>query len=180
MITINVQPMEYYDEANNEFFNYPVKYVEFEYSLKAINAWEEVYRIPFLSQKFASSDSRLIHFYTLMAKEENLDAIYITDEVKRILGKYIIDTPTATTFNNQNGSNPRASGKSHTAEEIYAMMFMNGIPLSFEEKNFNKLLVILRVISVYSSPQEKMSKQDIIRQNIDLNEQRKREMNTRG
>ena len=100
--------------------------------------------------------------------------------VAQILSAYISDTPTATTFNSQNESNLGGPSKIYTSEEIYAMMFMNGVPLEYEHRNLNKLLVVLRVISVYSSPKEKMPQREVIKQNTDLNEQRKKMYNTRG
>ena len=59
-------------------------------------------------------------------------------------------------------------------------MFMNQIPIEFENRNLNRLLVVLRVISNYNQPKEKMSHDDVINQNRQLNEERKRKYGTKG
>ena len=179
MITIRFDPMEYYNEDTNMFEYTGLRLVDFEYSLIAIARWEAKWKTPFLSSKFSPTDIRLLDFYLCMSLDNTLTMDYLTQPACAILSKYIEDPQTATSFSSQNESNSRAQ-KVYTSEQIYALMCMNHVPIEFEERNLSRLFVMLRVISVYSEPPKKMSKQDILRQNSSINEQRKKQYNTRG
>lgn len=177
MITIHIDEIEYFD---GEFHTFPEKTVNFEYSLSAIARWEAKWKIPFLSSQLPDNDIRTFDFYRCMATDHDLSIEYITEEVAVKLKTYV-DTPqTATTFNVQNGDTPRGKSKVYTAEEVYALMFMNGVPLEFEDRNLNMLFVVLKIISVYSNPPKKMSQEEIKKQNTELNALRKKQYNTRG
>lgn len=180
MITIKIDELEFYDDKTNTFIHYPARSVDFEYSLKAVALWEGKWKEPFLSIEFREDDIRLPDFYRCMATDPTLPLEYITDKVSLELANYIGDSQTATTFSSQNESKPQGRGKQYTSEEIYALMFMNSVPLEMENRNLHRLLVVLRVISVYTNPPKKMSQQEIFRQNQRLNEERKKKYNTKG
>lgn len=181
MITIDLGTIEYYDGKTNQFVYDEGGTVRFEYSLKAIYDWENKWKKPFLKGNLTNRE--MVDFYMTMAldpvKEE-----FMTDEVMEKLASYIADSNTATTFatpqEGQNGGNPFSKGKVYTAEELYALMFMASVPLEFETRNLNRLLVVLKIISSYNNPPKKMSKQDIYKQNAELNRMRKQQMNTKG
>lgn len=179
MITIDLGTLEYYDGSINEFINKEGGIVRFEYSLKAIYEWEGRWKKPFLKSQMTSEEA--IDFYKKMALDP-IDIDFLTPSVIETLKVYIQDQQTATTFTSHESSKGKGSGKSsfHTAEDIYARMVLAGIPLEFENRNFNRLLILLRIISTYNEPPKKMSQQDILRQNQSLNEQRKAMLKTKG
>lgn len=181
MITIDLGSIEYYDGKTNQFLYEEGGVVRFEYSLKVIYDWENKWRKPFLKGEL--TEKELLDFYIQMALDP-IDEKFITDEIMESLSKYISDTNTATTFstveNSQNGDTNPSKGKIYTAEELYALMFMANIPIEFENRNLNRLLVILRVMSSYNSPPKKMSKADIYKQNAQLNAQRKAQLKSKG
>ena len=180
MLTITFKETEYYDETTNTFLNLPEKTVDFEFSLRAISRWEQKWKIPFLSTQMGVDDFRLIDFYLMMSLDPTLSPLYLDDVAMSALSFYMNDKRSATIFTSQNESNANTRGKIYTAEEFYALMFMNGIDLEFENRNLNELLNILRIISHYNSPPKKMSKEDIFKQNRELNAKRKAEYNTKG
>jgi hypothetical protein len=171
---------EYYNSDTNEFEYTELGVVRFEYSLKVMYDWEAKWKKPFL--KADKTDEELLDFYAMMA----LDPIKresITNDVMVRLSSYIGDSHTATRFssggNSQNGgSMPRQ--KDYTAEEIYALMFMNNIPLDFETRNLNRLLTVLRIINTYNNPPKQMTRDEIIKQNRELNKQRREQYKTKG
>lgn len=179
MLTIQFNEVEYYDDDKEEFISYPQKIVSFEFTLKAVYEWEAKYKVPFLSSGLTGMAFELLDFYLMMSKDKTLTIDYLTEPFAEVLWNYIQDGETATTFS-QNGNKVKGSGKVYTSEELYALMFLNGIPIDFEDRNLNRLLIILRIISVYSSPPEKMSQQDILAQNTRLNAERKAKYNTEG
>lgn len=180
MISIDLGQTEYYDGEKNEFVYEQVGIVRFEYSLKMIYDWEAVWKKPFLKGEL--TDEEVFDFYKRMALDPVKDE-FLTTDVAEILAKYISDSHTATTFTSLEEGNSKArntKGKIYTAEELYALMFMSQIPIEFEHRNLNRLLVVLRIMSNYNEPTKKMSQQDVIKQNRTLNEQRKAQMKTKG
>ena len=178
MLNIDLGTIEFYDGESNQFHYEEIGIVNFEYSLKAMYEWEAKWRKPFLNGNYNMEE--LSDFYYMMStKEFNRDAL--TMSVMEQLSRYIGETHTATRFakskSSQNGS---TIGKVYTAEEIYGLMFMNHIPLEFENRNLNRLLVILRVISNYQQRKEKMSQSDIYEQNRQLNKERRQKYETKG
>lgn len=170
--------MEYYDGKKNQFVYDDGGIVRFEYSLLAIYDWEGRWKKPFL--KGGLSAIEMIDFYKTMALDP-IDERFITEEVMETLSTYVSDSGTATTFTNvQEGQGGSLNGKTHTAEELYALMVMARIPIEFETRNLNRLLTIMRVIGAKNSPPKKMSTADIRRQNADLNAQRKKALQTKG
>jgi hypothetical protein len=181
MITIDLGMIEYYDGKSNEFVYDEGGIVRFEYSLKVLYDWESKWRKPFL--KGGLTDDEQIDFFMMMA----LDPIkkeFLTRDVMKTLSDYITDTNTATTFTtlpeDEGGKATVNKSKLYTAEEIYALMFSSGIPLEFENRNLNRLLTILRIISTHNTPPKKMSKQDVLKQNASLNAQRKAMLKSKG
>lgn len=181
MITIDLGTLEYYDSDNNEFRYENGGIVRFEYSLKNIYDWEAKWRKPFL--KGGLTNEELLDFCKMMALDP-IDERFLTPIIIAKLADYIKDDSTATTFttfpDGQNGNKTTSRGKVHTAEEIYAIMFSAQVPIEFETRNLNRLLVILRIIGAQNQPPKKMSREDILRQNRELNAQRKAQMKTKG
>lgn len=178
MITIDLGTIEEYDSDTNTFETYKGGVVRFEYSLKAIYDWESRWRKSFL--KGDLTEQEIIDFYMTMALDP-IEKMFVTAEVANVLSEYIRDSNTATTFSSHDSGNIKTNkGKIYTSEELYAMMFSSGIDLEFENRNLNRLLVILRIISSYNEPPKKMPKDEIVKQNKSLNEQRKAQMKSKG
>ena len=179
MIEIDLGVIEYYDSKINQFVYDEGGKVQFEYSLKAVYEWEGRWRKPFL--KGGLSELELIDFYKSMALTE-IDERFLTQEVMTKLAKYVTSPNTATTFSahsDETGTN-KIGGKVYTAEELYYLMFANGIPIEFEERNLNRLMTILRVMSARNSPPKKMTREEILQQNAKLNAERRAALKTKG
>lgn len=181
MITINFDENEYFDGETNEFTIIPATSATFEYSLIAVSKWEAKWKERWLGSEFRGLSERLIDFYMCMCLTPDFNREYITEDVAMKLSKYIDDSQTATTFTaGQNAGGGGAAGKVYSSEEIYALMFMNQVPIEFESRNLNRLLVTLRIIGLYSNPPKKMTQQEVMKQNAEINAQRKQALNTRG
>lgn len=181
MIAIDLGTIEYFNSEENEFVYEKGGIVRFEYTLKVLYAWEGKWKKPFL--KGGLTNEETVDFYKMMALDPVKDE-FLTGDVLNVLAKYIADPNMATTFSTnadgQNG-NGTVNNKKYTAEEIYALMFTAGIPIEFENRNLNRLIAIIRIISIYNNPKKKMmSTNDIYRQNAKLNAERKAKMKTRG
>ena len=180
-IAIDLGTIEYFDDHTSEFVYEQGGIVRFEYSLKVIYDWESKWRKPFL--KGGLTDKEMVDFYKMMALDP-ISEQFLTIDVQKMIADYITDSHTATTFSTgpegQNDTKLLNQGKVYTSEELYALMFQAQIPIDFENRNLNRLLVVLKIIAAHNNPPKKMSKQDILRQNSELNKQRREQLKTRG
>lgn len=181
MIIVNLGSIEYYDPDSNRFSYDEGGKVRFEYSLRAVYEWEAHWKKPFLATIDERTDSEITDFYCRMALDV-FDRKFLTREVQKKLSDYVSDPSTATIFSSasSSGKSSNRAGKVHTSEEIYALMFEYGIPIEFEYRNLNRLLTILRIISLRNSQEKKMSRNDILTQNAKINAARKAKYNTKG
>ena len=180
VITLDLGTIEYYDSGSNQFMYEEGGIVRFEYSLKVVYDWEAKWLKPFL--KGGLTNEEMVDFYKMMALDP-MDERFLTDGVMMKLSEYVSNTPTATTFSSpgsQNGNQTSRGTKVYTAEEIYALMFSAQISLEFENRNLNRLLTILRIIATYNEEPKKMSQEDIMRQNRELNAQRRAQLKSKG
>ena len=84
---------------------------------------------------------------------------------------------TATTFNDSDSAFNR---EIITAEIIYYWMISLNIPLECQKWHLNKLITLIKVISIKNAPKKKVNKQDYMERMSRLNEARRKELNTKG
>ena len=180
MIVIDLGESEYYDADKKQFVYEKGGLVRFEYSLKALYEWEGKWQKPFLKGEL--TEQELVDFYKTMALDP-IDEKFLSIEVMQILADYIKDTNTATTFSSNHTTQEDKSNtrpKIYTSEELYALMFSAGVALDFENRNLNRLLIVLKIIGSYNNPPKKMNKHEILKQNASLNAQRKAQLKSKG
>ena len=87
----------------------------------------------------------------------------------------------ATTFSDirPEGSSPKKKDVI-TSELIYYWMIAQQIPFECQKWHLNRLLTLIRVCSIKNSPPKKMGRQSIQMRNKELNEQRRKQINSRG
>lgn len=185
MLEIVVQGEERYDEEKNEFIPAlePHK-LKLEHSLLSVAKWEEINHKPFLSSKL---DFTLIKDYIkCMTINPVPDKVYnyITPQIVEQVADYIKDSHTATWINDNKGGLPYKNGKMNgeiiTAEIVYYWMISYQMPVEFQKWHLNRLLMLIRVMSIKNDPKgsktQKMSNMD--RHN--LNKMRQAMYHTRG
>lgn len=179
MLTLVIPGIEFYDELNNEFINYPEVELHLEHSLVSISKWESKWKKPFLSGKEKTVDE-IIDYIKCMSLDEIRDVKVLNnltvDNVKSI-NEYIENSMTATTFSNDKGGNSR---EIITSEIIYYWMLTLNIPFECQYWHLNRLLTLIRVCNIKNNPPKKMSKQEMMSRNRALNQSRKQQFNTRG
>lgn len=180
MLQLKIPDIELYDELNNRFITRKGTVLTMEHSLLSLAKWESKWHIPFLTENDLTVD-QTIDYYRCMTITKNVNPdVYknITNDISKEINKYIDDPMTATWFNNV--SNNQTDKTVITAEIIYYQMISLGIPFECEKWHLNRLLTLIRVVSLKNSPPKKMSRDEIMAQQVRLNEERKAKLNTKG
>lgn len=179
MLIITIPESEYYDEVNEEFIIYKEQVLQLEHSLVSISKWESKWCKPFLSRDDKPAEE-IIDYVRCMTITQNVapDVYYrLTENNLTEINKYIDNPMTATTFHDDSRGGNRDI---ITSEIIYYWMVTFNIPFECQKWHLNRLLTLIRVCNIKSNPPKKMSKNEILRRNRELNEARKQSLKTRG
>lgn len=175
MLELKVKGIDLYDEKTGEFHTTKDTVLQLEHSLIALSKWESKWHKPFLANE-ARTNEELMDYIRCMTISRNVDpAVYysLTYENMKEIEAYMTDEMTATTFNDK-GRKGRGRGQVITSELIYSWMVSLQIPFECEKWHINRLLTLIRVCNIENSPKKKMKGKDILKQNAQLNEARRR------
>lgn len=165
MLKINVKETEYYDQNTNSFYNVPAYEFQLEHSLSSVSDWEGITKKSFLETTEnggLTPEETFIYVKCMTLNKPDDERVYYSinkDDIKKIQD-YIDDPHTATTFNVLKKDEKRGKHQIITAEIVYYWMVEGGIPFECEKWNFNKLLTLIRVLSIKRDT-SKMSKKDL-------------------
>ena len=182
MLRLTIPGSELYDEVRNEFVTVKPQTIDLEHSLISISKWETRWRKPFLSS--SKSREEILDYIKCMTITSNVsDDVYLrlsTDNVKEI-NQYIDDPMTATTFATAITERKGSSGKEViTSELIYYWIISFNIPMECQKWHINRLLTLIKVCNIKSSPPEKVNKQELMRRNKQLNAERRKQFSSNG
>lgn len=178
MLELSVSGKEFYDEKKNEFVTIKPTKLLLEHSLISLSKWESKWKKPFLSsEKNIPEVVDYIRCMTLtQCVPQEVYGSLSEDNIKEVV-RYIEDPMTATKIKRK-PSGPK--GEVVTAELIYYWMVTLGIPFECQKWHLNKLLTLIEVCSIKSQPSKKMSKNEILKQNRELNAARRAKYKTKG
>ena len=179
MLNIIIPGVELFDETTNEFIYLKEQSLDLEHSLVSISKWESKWCKPFLNGNNKTPEE-IIDYVRCMTLNDDVDPeIYnrLSERNFKDINNYIEAPMTATTF-----SNERSSGNREiiTSELIYYWMVSFNIPFECQTWHLNRLLTLVRVCNIKNNPPKKMSRQEIMARNRELNNQRKNALNTHG
>lgn len=171
--------MELFDESSGEFIYINGGVLEFEHSLVSISKWESKWCKSFIATKNKTTE-QTIDYIKCMCLNDVDDSLIdnITNDAINQIVEYINSPMTATTFFNFDNNKP--NNETVTSELIYYWMISNNIPMECQYWHINRLLTLIRVCNIKNSPPKKMSRQELLSRNAELNAARKKQLNTKG
>lgn len=173
-------PVELWDEGKQEFVYLPGQTLQMEHSLASLSKWESKIGKPFLSKNSKTYDETLEYLKCMMLTPGVTDETYDYLMVHKlpVIDAYINESMTATTLpKNRSG---KGKPETITAELIYYWMIAMQIPSEYEHWHLNKLITLIGVINVKNSPAKKRSSDEILRDQMALNEERCKKLNSKG
>ena len=180
MLKITIPAVEEWDEARQEFISTKETELCFEHSLVSISKWESKWHKHFIGNKDLTSEM-LIDYIRCMTLTQNVNPeVYyaMNDDIITQIKNYIDDAQTATWFAESNEK--KYSRDIITSEIIYYWMIALQIPFECQKWHLNRLLTLIRVCNEKNQPEKKMSQAEVMRRNRELNDARRRALNTRG
>ena len=181
MLTIDVPiSPEGWDEEKQEFVDPKVQTLQLEHSLVSLSKWESRWKKPFYSKE-GMTDEQTLDYIKCMTLTKNVDpSVYnhLTSKNVKEVVDYIDDPMTATTF----GGNDKSPVNTEiiTSELIYYWMIASNIPFECQKWHLNRLITLIRVCGVKSTPPKKRSAREIMSRNAALNASRRKQLNTKG
>lgn len=180
MLRITIPGIERgWDEVNQEFVSVKAQSLQLEHSLVSISKWESKWCKPFIGGE-EKTDEEIIDYIKCMTLTPNVKPeVYrcLTNENIKEINAYINAPMTATQFSNNNKTR---TNEIITAELIYYWMIALDIPWECQKWHLNRLLTLIRVCNIKNSPRKKMSQRELLSRNRSLNEERKKQLNTKG
>lgn len=180
MLRIVVPAAEYFDERKNEFINRKEQVLQLEHSLISLSKWEAKWKKAFLGKSEKTTEETL-DYIRCMTMTPNVDPeVYsrLTNENIRQVNDYISESMTATTF--REDKDGKQNREIITSELIYYWMIAYGIPSEYQKWHLSRLLTLIRVCMIKSSPPKKRGKKEFLTERAELNALRKQQMHTKG
>ena len=173
-------PVELWDEGNQEFVYLPGQTLELEHSLASLSKWESKMNKPFLSKDAKTYEESLEYLRCMMLTPGVAEDVYEYLMVHKLreIDEYINSSMTATILPPNRGRKGRP--EIITAEVIYYWMIAMQIPSEYEYWHLNKLITLIGVCNVKNSPPKKRSSDEILRDQMALNAERCKKLNSKG
>lgn len=179
-LTINVPGREFFDSSTNEFIEFKGAKLTLEHSLISVSKWESKWHKPYLSRENKTQEEAIdyVRCMTLNGPVDPMVYRALTKQNIEEIAEYIQDPMTATTIKRDN---KRPSREIITNELIYYWMTALNIPFDPCQKwHLARLMTLIEVCSIKSTPPKKMSHTAAMKQQHALNAARLAKYHTTG
>ena len=181
MLQITVPATERWDEDKEEYVYTKERTLRLEHSLVSLSKWESKWCKAFLSKKDKTHEETIDYIKCMTVTPNVEPEVYECLTPKNIDEIYeYINAPMTATVINEVGGGGKSNKDTVTSELIYYWMISLQIPPEYDKWHLNKLITLIRVVSVKNAPPKKMSSSERIRQNAALNASRRAKSGSRG
>lgn len=179
MLTITVVLAEHFNQETNQFSNESFQ-LELEHSLSSLSKWESEFEKPFLGSDQKTPEEVLAYFKMMTLTPDVPPEVFdkLSEANIAEINAYVERKMTATWFREIPGG-PKTR-EVITSELVYYWMIQFQIDWQAQYWHLNRLFTLIRVLNEKQAKPKKMSKQDILARNRQLNEQRRAQLNTTG
>lgn len=123
-----------------------------------------------------------LDYIRCMTLTQNVDPnVYygLTSENVQQVEEYILAPMTATTISRCNNKTfgPK---ETITSELIYYWMIALNIPFECQKWHLNRLITLIEVCNIKNSPPKRLSRNELLMRNTELNAQRRKALNSKG
>lgn len=181
VLTLEIpETTDLWDSANEEFISVPKTTLRLAHSLVSISKWEAHWHKSYFETRDKTSEEAM-DYIKCMTIDRNVDPLvyYVLSEkdVAKIEA-YLNDPMTATKI--YNPTEQTKNREKLTSELIYYLMISYNIPVEFERWHINRLLTLLEVFQVKTTPPKKRSRAELAKYYAELNAKRCKEWGTSG
>lgn len=180
MLTIVIPGVELYDEVTEEFTTSEGFILELEHSLVSLSKWESIFEKPFLGKEPKTTDEVMAYIEAMIVTpnfpKETLQRL--SQENLETINAYLESKQSATWFHDM--KNAPASREQITSELIYYWMIAFNIPMECQYWHLNRLFTLIKIVNLKSAKPKKMSRNELLSRNRELNAQRRAQLGTKG
>ena len=176
MLKITVPGVDLFDPVTSTFSYAEPITLTLEHSLVSVSKWEMKWKKPFINENHTTDEfDDYIRCMTLTQHVDPLVYNRLTNENREQVQKYIDDPMTAAIIHDD-GSRARST-KFVTSDLVYYWMIESNIPFDPCQKwHLNRLLTLIRIVSIERRSNNKMSKADSARHHAATNRARRAKM----
>lgn len=179
MLEITIPASESFDEKTSEFVVVEEATLRLEHSLVSLSKWESKWEKPFLGST-ARTDEEVLDYIKCMSIDDDFppEVLHnLSQSNIQQINEYISAKMSATWFSEKPGPKSRDV---ITSELIYYWMVALNIPFECEHWHLSRLFTLIKVINEKNAPAKKMSTQEILARNRQINEERKAQLKSKG
>lgn len=187
MIKITIPGNEWYNQETGELYTIQETTLKMEHSLLSISKWESRWKKPYFNMLEPKTVEETLDYYRCMTIQSDVNPLVffsIPKHIRKQIDEYIADPQTAIYIasSKKEGESP-FKRNFITSESIYCWMTQLNIPFECEKWPFGRLMALIQKCndnSPYKSKDNKMSSNEIMRRNTELNRLRRAQLNSKG
>lgn len=172
---------ESFDEETNEFVSLDEVTLELEHSLATLSKWESIHETPFLVDEPKTNEELMSYIQIMVQTPDVAPEVFNRLSAKNYkeINDYINAKMSATWFNESQLS--AKSSEIITSELIYYWLTVFNIPFDpVEHWHLNRAFTLIKVANHKNSKPKKMSRNEVLQRQRELNARRREEHGTTG